>query len=222
MKEKVAVIGAKGKMGSAVCNILSSEFDVIEIDIKNSIEEAADARVIIDFAGAKSSVKSAEFAKKIGAALIVGSTGQSEKELNKILSVSNSVPVLVCSNFSVGIYLQKKISDLILSYTDAEITILEKHHNEKKDAPSGTALELMKNIKLKTGTEVPILSERGGKEIGTHKIDFYFGDELISVSHSAFSRAAFSRGVLLATRFMLKQKAAKVITFNEVLESKSE
>lgn len=219
MKQKVAVVGAKGKMGSEVVKVLLEDFDVIQIDIGDSIEEAKDAKVIIDFGGAKSSVISAEFAKKQGLALIVGSTGQSEEELKQIRSASSSIPILICSNFSVGIYIEKKISDLILKYVNPEITILEKHHNQKKDAPSGTAIELMQNIKVKTGEEVPILSERGGKEIGTHKIDFYFGDELVSVSHSAFSRGAFSRGVLLATKYMINQTIPKEYHFNDVLEN---
>lgn len=216
-KFKVAVVGANGKMGREVCKILQKDFDIIKIDIENSLILAKNADLVIDFAGADSSVESCRFCESVSIPIIIGSTGQSENQILQIQKFSEKIPVMLCSNFSVGVFLQKQISNLILNSVDADITIFEKHHAEKKDSPSGTAIELQKNINSKSDKLVPILSERGGKEIGTHRIDFYFGDELISVSHSAFSRTAFADGVLIAAKFMITKTEPRQYLFEEAI-----
>ncbi len=218
-KNIIAVVGAKGKMGSEICKKLQKTHKIIKIDVENSINNAKTANLVIDFAGAKQSVCTAKFCGENKIALIIGSTGQTNEELKKIEQYTKSIPFMFCKNFSVGIMLLKKMSALILENTDPSITILEKHHIEKKDAPSGTAMDLAEHIKIKSNKHVTILSERGGKEIGTHKIDFYFDDEVISVSHQAFSREAFVSGVKLSAEFMLKQKEAKKYDFEDVIKN---
>ncbi len=217
-KKVIAVVGAKGKMGACVCKKLQNYYKILEIDIDFPIKNAKSANLIIDFACAESSVNSAEFCCENNIPLIIGSTGQSEEQMLKIYDYTKNIPTLICKNFSVGIFLQKKLSEIILSLVDPSITILEKHHIEKKDCPSGTAIELENFIKKKYDREIPILSERGGREIGTHDIDFYFGNELISVKHQAFSRDAFADGVMIAAEFMLMKKESGQCDFMEILE----
>ncbi len=216
-KNIIAVVGAKGKMGSSLCKKLQKNYEIIEIDIDFPLNNAKNADLVVDFAGADSSVLSAKFCSDQNIPLIIGSTGQTEKQTKLINKYSKKTPILVCKNLSVGIFLQKKISELILNIIDPSITIFEKHHAEKKDSPSGTACELKEFIEEKYDGKVSVLSERGGKEIGTHHIDFYFGDELISVSHSAFSRDAFACGAVLACEYMLKQTVPQKYDFMKIL-----
>lgn len=216
----MAVVGAKGKMGSAVCRRLSGIYGIIEIDRQNSIDDAKGTDLVIDFASGASSVVSAKFCAENKIPLIVGSTGQSKEELSEIEKCGKTVPILICKNFSVGIFLLKKIIDVVYQFVAPEVTIFEKHHSEKRDSPSGTALDLMDCLKTYTNSSVPILSERGGKEIGTHRLDFYFGSELISVSHQAFSREVFADGVAISTEFMLSVTAPGLYPFEKILESR--
>ncbi len=219
MAKKILIVGAKGKMGDSVCKRLKSVHEIIEVqrcDFWGDFE----ADLIVDFASAESSVLSAEFASKNGIPLIVGSTGQSEAQLKQIDEFCKGVPYLVCANFSIGVFLLKTAIDGILKQKIDEIAIFEKHHNAKKDSPSGTALSLQRFIEEKQSAKVQMLSLRGGKEVGTHKVSFYFGSELIEISHTAFSREAFAEGVALAVQFMLEQKNAKRFEFEDILRKK--
>ena len=98
----------------------------------------------------------------------------------------------------------------------SSICVFEKHHKNKVDEPSGTAIELASVVFENFGVNPQVLSERGGKEVGTHNIDFYFGDELISISHKAFSRDAFASGVLKAVEFLIGYYGVGMICFEEV------
>ena len=219
MKKKVLIVGSKGKMGSAVCEVLKNDYDIICVkERENWAKFSAD--LIIDFGSAESSVLSAEMSFKMGVPLIIGSTGQSKKQLEEIDKLCADVPFMVCANFSVGVVLLKSAIDNILKVKIDEIAIFEKHHREKKDTPSGTAKELLKYILKSQEKEVQMLSLRGGKEIGSHSVSFYFGDELVEVSHTAFSRKAFADGVALAVQFILNQKEAKKYDFESVVKEK--
>lgn len=201
----IAVVGAGGKMGTAICNKLKDMFEIVKVEMENSLEDYLNKRIdlVIDFSTARQSVVSANFCAKNNIPLIIGTTGQSEYEMNQIKSASKKTKIIISSNFSLGIFIIKQlISKLkyLLKNQVCDITIIEKHHKNKLDSPSGTALMIKNEIQNALKDEkfsLNILSERGGKEIGTHQIDIYFGDELISLSHKAFSRDAFVDGVFL-------------------------
>ena len=173
--------------------------------------------MIIDFASGKSSAEASKFCLESKIPLIIGSTGQSESELKTIEDCAKGVPILVCRNFSIGISILKRCILEVYRQVMPQATILEKHHGEKKDVPSGTAIELKEFIQKLSNGSVQILSERGGKEIGTHRLDFYFGDELVSFSHQAFSRDAFLKGVELSAEFMLSVSSPKLYSLDDVL-----
>lgn len=219
-KQTVAVVGASGKMGCAVCKKLQKFYKLIKIDLKNSISEAKNADLVIDFSTGTNSLCTAEFCKSQRIPLIIGATGQTEEEFEKIKSASSEVPVLICRNFSLGIFMVKKFIELVYKIVLPEVTILEKHHSRKKDSPSGTAIDLREHICKFTLNKPEILSERGGKEIGTHSLDFYFGDELLTISHKAFSRDSFADGVLISARFMLAVTLPGMYSFDEILSKK--
>lgn len=204
----IAVVGAKGKMGSEVCKSLSDVFDVVEIDKNDSLFEYGNIDLVIDFASAESSVQSAEYCFKNQIPLIVGSTGQSEEELIEIQKVASVAPLVISANFSIGIAIFKHLIQKMSAFCSffEDVIVFEKHHKQKKDAPSGTAKELQKQIYESFDLNAEIIAERGGKEIGTHVMDMYFGDEVLSVKHQAFSRKAFSDGVKLVTLNIWKKQ----------------
>lgn len=215
----VLVVGAKGKMGKAICKSFSGEFEVIECDKGDDLEVGKSADLVIDFATHETSVCLAKFCVKNKIPLIVGSTGQTKRELKKIEEAAKVVPVVLAGNFSVGIFLLKKALDVFENLDDKDVTVFEKHHSAKKDSPSGTALELEKVLKQKTKKQISVLSERGGQEIGTHEVDIYFGDEVLKFSHQAFSRQAFVNGVKISAKFLLTEQVPKLYHFEDVLKN---
>ncbi|MBO5344904.1 MAG: hypothetical protein J6A51_03305, partial [Clostridia bacterium] len=210
-KLKIAVVGANGKMGKLLCEKLNDKFDVLKITRECKLDKQ-NVCLVVDFASAESSVESAVWCAKYKVPLIVGSTGQTNFQKDEILKASEKTPILIAGNFSVGILLLKKLLKTVDFKLVEDIVIFEKHHKNKKDKPSGTALELENLIRSKTSRHADVLVERGGKEIGTHKIDLYFENELISIKHQAFSRECFADGVLLAVEFMFQQKERKLFS----------
>lgn len=205
--KKVMVVGANGKMGTLVCKKLQENgFEVVKIDKNDSLKNTKNTNLIIDFASSKSSVESAKFASKNHIPLIIGSTGQTQSELETIISFKNNIPILICPNFSIGISKLKQILPSVLKLKIDSITIFESHHKNKADRPSGTALSLKNEIEKHYSGNIEILSSRGGMEIGTHKIDFYFGSEKISISHCAYSRDAFADGAVIASNSILNKQ----------------
>lgn len=206
---KIAVVGGNGKMGSEVVKALKENQEVVVVDKENfDMPWACGVDLVVDFSCAEVSANLAKICEKQKFPLVIGSTGQSKKQLKKIYKASKTVPIFMASNFSVGIQEMKDIIQNISLMEVQSIVIHEKHHCQKKDTPSGTAKELADVIQEKFQIAPSVLSTRAGKEIGTHSISLYFGDEVLEIRHQAFSRRAFVRGVKLATEFMLKNPPA--------------
>ena len=202
MNKTIAIVGANGKMGKLVCEALKNEFEIVEISKNNNLFEYENIDLVVDFGSAESSVNSAEFcfAKKVP--LIVGSTGQTKEQLEKIKKVVLVSTLVVSANFSLGFVL---LSDLIKKLGDYsgyfdDVVVFEKHHKQKKDKPSGTAIDLKEKTDQAFGCSADVIAERGGKEVGTHVVDIYFGDEVLSLSHKVFGRNAFVFGVKLVVQ----------------------
>lgn len=227
--KNIAVVGANGKMGTLLCEKLKSDYSVTKITKYNPLDKINISKInfdlVIDFASADSSEKSAKFCEKHKIPLIIASTGQTEKQLINIKKVSNFIPLIIEPNLSIGINIIKNMLNnltyQIKSIDNYDINIHEKHHKEKKDCPSGTALLLKNYIQKISNQEISVTSERGGKEIGTHTVNFYFNSELISITHQAFSRDAFIDGAIICIDFLLKQKNPKLYSFSEILNNKN-
>lgn len=201
----IAIIGSNGRMGQVICSKLCEKYDIIKIDKTVPIEEAKDAEILVDFSTGENSAKTAIWCEKNNKKLIIGATGQSKSDMRKILRASECVPIVTAGNFSVGVARLKKALNEIVKEDIQSVSIIEKHHKNKKDKPSGTALELKKHIESSLKKEVQIHSIRGGNEIGVHEIDLYYENEVIRISHQAFSREAFVRGVELSIEFLKRQ-----------------
>ena len=201
---KIAVIGYKGKMGSTVYELLGKYYSVVGVDKDDEFDINVD--LVVDFSSSENSNFLLDKCTKNKIPLIIGTTGHDEKELLEIKNASKFIPVFKAGNFSTGMQNLKNSLKNLITIDTQDVIIFEKHHRNKKDAPSGTAKEIEQFITNKFNIEPSVIYERGGKEIGTHIIDIYYENEVVSVSHQAFSRIAFAEGVKKAVEFMINVK----------------
>ena len=220
--KNIIVVGYKGKMGSVVFNLLQMQgYKGLGKEKGDDFADYDNVWLVIDFGGAESSVESARWCKQNKVKLIVGSTGQNENQIKEIYSAGKVISLVFAGNFSIGVLMMKKMIDLMKNLEIDDVCVLEKHHKNKKDSPSGTAKELKAELENFISKPVQVICERGGEEIGTHSIDFYFGSEVLSVEHRAFSRNVFANGVCLAVEFLKNKNLAGVFSFADVFDKMS-
>ena len=233
---KIIMHGYNGKMGKIICDLVEKEQDceiVAGIDIVESNETFPvytdlndcdmPADVIIDFSTASAVPAILDFAVSKKIPIVICTTGLSEETLKLIDDASNKIPVFRSANMSLGInliatLLKKAVK--LLDDANFDIEIIEKHHNQKIDAPSGTALlladainETMNNkynyvydrssVRQKRDKkELGIHAVRGGTIVGEHSVMFAGKDEVIEFNHSATSKEVFAVGAIKAAKFM--------------------
>lgn len=179
--------------------------------------------VLIDFSSHLATNAICKYCSTYGIPAVICTTGQSETENALIQELAKAVPVFQSGNMSLGIaVLTNLVKETVRMFPDADIEIVEKHHNQKLDVPSGTALMLAEaarsvrpdatfNIgRPESGkrhkNEIGIHSLRMGNEVGTHEIYINNGNECITLTHEANSRAVFADGALLAAKFLVNQE----------------
>lgn len=230
------ITGANGKMGKVLQSIIDNRDDckiVAGVDLNTQqngsfpiyssiaeVNESADA--IIDFSNPILLDDLLEYSKNTGVALVIATTGYSDDEKQKIFEASKVSPIFFTYNMSLGINLlanlAKKASEILGN--DFDVEIIEKHHNQKIDAPSGTALMLADAIcevtpqpmkyeydrhskrEKRTKNEIGLHAVRGGTIVGEHDIIFAGRDEIITLSHSARSKEIFAVGAVNAAVYM--------------------
>ena len=221
------LIGGKGRMGSLIASTAEAAGHTVlgmaDAFDKNALEgEAAD--VVIDFSHRDNLSWIKDYVLEHRCALVYGTTGVTEDDKAVLNELSKTVPVFYSSNFSYGVAVMRKLIatavPLLKDTFDMELT--ETHHNQKKDAPSGTAkalLEIMnpdgefqevygrEGITGARGKEIGVHALRGGTEAGEHTV-FFFGDnERITVSHHAANRQIFVNGAIRAAQYLEGKKA---------------
>lgn len=174
-------------------NIITREFNLTHINTSNYKN-----KIIIDVSSPEGTIELINecYNKNIFPKLIIGTTGHTEKQINEIKTYSKFASVFYCSNFSKGI---QNIINIIegLTFIPNSIDIIDIHHTEKKDAPSGTAKLLKTHLKKKfPEIAINIESERVGNEVGTHIIKFNIGEEIIELTHKALNRNIFASGCI--------------------------
>ena len=237
----IAICGANGKMGKTIYNCVQNREDctvVAGIDLYT--EQYADfpivptpaelpvrPDVIIDFSNPASLDGLLEYCLTTGTPIVVASTGYSDEQIQKIKSASQQIPVFFTFNMSLGINLlvelAKKATKVLGNQFDIEI--VEKHHNQKIDAPSGTAIMLANAInetldnskhyvydrhsrrQKRDKSEIGMHAIRGGTIVGEHDVIFAGHDEVITLSHSASSKTVFAEGSINAGVFLKDQPA---------------
>lgn len=239
---KVAVTGALGRMGSLVIEEIEKSGDmqlVAGFDIQGAgeplsgdvlVSEAADLEkvvkltkpdVLVDFTSASAAVGTVIRAAGMGVNLVVGTTGFSEGQLDQMKSaIDGHVAAVISPNFSIGVNVfWRLLAVAATALKDYDIEVIEAHHNQKKDAPSGTALAAVDVLKNATGIAQVVHGRKGmslrGKEIGVHAVRagdivgdhtvlFAGPGERLEIKHQAHSRSAFASGAVRAARWVVK------------------
>lgn len=233
---KAIMHGCNGAMGQVISSLAETDGEmeiVAGVDLnterKNgypvyaSLEECPRADVIIDFASAKAVDHLLDYCAATGTPVVLCTTGLSEEQIRRVEETAKTAAVLRSANMSLGINLLLKLvkeAARVLAAADFDIEILEKHHNRKLDAPSGTALALADSIneamesqyhyvydrssrrQKRDPREIGIQSVRGGSIVGEHDVIFAGQDEVITISHTAYSRAIFAKGAVAAAKFL--------------------
>ncbi len=248
MKKKVAICGASGKMGKTIIELIgydpqlsisaaleSQGHPSLNKKILPGIKIVSDWKgyekkvdVVIDFTAPSSTIKNIEFAYLNNIPMVIGTTGFSKEEKDTISEKSKNIPVLFSPNMSLGVNFMMDIVEYAAKILNKnyEAEILETHHHDKKDAPSGTALKLGEIICRARGLEsenifkfnrhsttgprnkdeIGIQSLRMGDIIGEHSVFFADIGETIEITHRCLSRESFARGAILGAKFLLNQK----------------
>ena len=247
---KAIMNGCGGAMGRVITDIIAND-EAIEIvagvdmnteiqagyPVYKTLEECPQADVVIDFSVAKATDGVLAYCEATKTPLVLCTTGLSEEQLAHVKKVSETTAVLRSANMSVGINLLLKVlKDVAPILADAgfDIEILEKHHNRKLDAPSGTAIALADSINesldnayhykydraservKRDKKEIGIQAVRGGTIVGEHDIIFAGQDEVITFNHTAYSRAIFGKGAVQAAKF-LAGKGAGMYDMSDVI-----
>ncbi len=241
---KVILCGCGGRMGRAVTEAIHNGgiFRVVAgVDINaasvgadcpfpvyQSISEFPDkADVIIDFSHHSALGALSEYAVNTSTPLVIATTGHSDEEMTLMVKTAESVPVFFSRNMSIGINLLietcRRASRTL--GVDFDVEIIEKHHNQKLDAPSGTALMLAEALAeereatefvydrhskraKRQSSEIGIHAVRGGTIVGEHEVIFAGNNEIVTFSHSATSREIFANGALKAAEFVVGKPPA--------------
>ena len=219
---RVLLIGAAGRMGKTVLDLARSDREIdiaAQCDLGDSIEPAMkNCDVAIDFSQADSIDEICRAALQRGKSLVIGTTGYSQQQRRMIEETAHSVPIVLASNFSVGVnvlfWLTQKAAELLGSDFNPEI--VETHHKMKKDAPSGTAKTLAEILKAVRHSEIPIESIREGDIVGDHTVIFGGPGERLELTHRAVNRGIFALGALRAAKWIV-DKPPGLYSMHDVL-----
>ena len=249
---KVILSGCGGRMGKAVAAAVGSEARIVAgVDINASAIAASDfpiyeritdfsgkADVIVDFSHHSALPSLLDYAKATGTPVVVATTGHTDEELSLMREAAKTVAIFHSGNFSIGINLIITLAKQAARTlgADFDIEIIEKHHNKKLDAPSGTALMIANAVaderdeseyiydrhsvrKAREPKEIGIHSVRGGNIVGEHEVIFAGANEVVSISHSAASREIFANGALRAAIY-LAGKSSGLYSMTDLIEGK--
>lgn len=247
---RILLSGCNGKMGHAISNLVSIHDDIhivagvspsgtvyftypVYKNISSCIE---DFDLIVDFSVSDHLDELLTFALDNNKPALIGTTGHTDSQMAKIKAASNKIPVFFSPNTSLGISLLLDAVKRIVPILDDsfDIEIVEKHHNQKIDAPSGTALAIAKAVcevspnhelifdrhgknTKRSKNEIGIHSIRGGTYPGEHTIIFAGNDEFLEITHSAVSKSVFAQGAIRAIKFIIR-KPIGLYTMEDLLK----
>ena len=220
---KICVSGSNGKMGSRIIDLAKEDAGLQvtgQFDIDGKAEDSIEGcDCLIEFTTPKATMEHLELCVKNKKAIVIGTTGLSEEDKAKIKEASANVPVVLSPNMSVGVNLLFKLAGEASKGLgeEYEVNIIEAHHAEKKDAPSGTAKEIARIVKsVRPDIEIPIDSVREGEIVGEHTVTFESDVDLLEITHSAKTRDIFAKGALKAAKFIVGKKSG-LFTMKDVL-----
>lgn len=245
---KILIHGSTGRMGKILCDLLTAGYNGLELAAKVSPEETSDPANhvftsltavdcdvdgVIDFSHHSAVGGLMDFCIAKNLPVVVATTGHTPEEKEIIAEAAKKIPVFFSANMSIGVALLAELAKKAASvFPEANIEIVEKHHNQKLDVPSGTALLLAHRIQealtdtvllvgrhengKRTAKEIGIHSLRLGNEVGTHEIIIATGAETITLKHEAENRSLFANGALAAAKF-LEGKPAGLYSMQNII-----
>ena len=251
---KVIMHGCNGKMGQTISGLIAADEEIEIVAGVDARDEGknpypvfksiaactVEADVVIDFSVAAAVDGLLDYCGEHRVPCVLCTTGLSEGQLEKVRETSGKVAVLKSANMSLGINMLLKLlkeAAQTLSPAGFDIEIVEKHHNQKVDAPSGTALALADSVNERMGgkfeyvydrskvrekreaKQIGISAVRGGTIVGDHDVIFAGPDEVVTFSHRAYSKAVFGKGAVEAAKF-LKDKPAGMYDMADVSAGK--
>ena len=228
---KAVLWGANGAMGKLIDGILGDEVvGRVSADGENGVARSAqelgpvDADVVIDFSHHSAAGDVIAFAKAHRCAAVIGTTGHTAEEKALIHAAAAEIPVFYAGNMSLGIAVLCRLAkQAAAAFPDADIEIVEIHHNRKVDAPSGTAKMLFEAIKTvrpqavancgrsgegkRTKDEIGISALRLGGVVGVHEVHIHTNNQSLTLRHEAIDRSMLAEGAVDAARFVVAQSA---------------
>jgi len=228
---RAVVCGANGAMGKLISGILGEEVvGKVSLDGENGVPRtftelgAVEADVVIDFSHHSAVDSVISYAKEIGAAAVIGTTGHTPEEKEQIFAAAKEIPVFYAGNVSLGIaVLCRLVKEAVRYFPDADVEIVEIHHTRKVDAPSGTAHMLFNAIKevrpqayencgrsgegKRTKDEIGVHALRMGNVVGIHEVHINTGNQTLTLKHESGSRAMLADGAVAAAKFMVGKSA---------------
>jgi 4-hydroxy-tetrahydrodipicolinate reductase len=257
---RVAIIGAAGRMGRELCRaaLETQEIELVggteasgapelgadlgelcgasKIGLVATEDPPEEAEVLIEFTTPEATVEHLVYKKPV----IIGTTGLSEEQRTEIEEAARSVPIVLAPNMSVGVNLLREVvRELSAKLAGFDVEIVEAHHRNKKDAPSGTALLLARaaaegrgqnldevavygreGVSPREEGEIGVHALRGGAVVGEHRLIFYSEGEEVEVVHRALSRGTFADGALRAAKFLAGAEPG-LYGMKDVLEGKN-
>ena len=224
---RAVVCGANGAMGKLICAALGDAvIGRVSIDGENGVPKTfeelgrVEADVVIDFSHHTAIADVLAYAKKIGSAAVIGTTGHTAEEKALIFAASEEIPVFYAGNVSLGIaVLCRLVKQAASFFPDADIEIVEIHHTRKVDAPSGTAHMLFNAVKevrpdavencgrsgegKRTKNEIGVHALRMGNVVGIHEVHITTANQSLVLKHESGSRAMLADGAVDAAKFMV-------------------
>lgn len=238
---KAIICGANGAMGKLIDEILGAEVaGRVSIDGENGVPKTfaelgvVKADVVVDFSHHSAVADVLSYAEKIGSAVVIGTTGHTAEEKTMIYEAAKKLPVFYSGNMSLGIAVLCRLARQAASYfPDADIEIVEVHHNRKVDAPSGTAHMLFQAVRQvrpdavevcgragegkRKKNDIGVSSLRMGNVVGIHEVHICTPSQTLTLRHEAGTRAMLAEGAVEAARFM-EGKGVGLYTMEELLE----
>ncbi|OPL16762.1 MAG: 4-hydroxy-tetrahydrodipicolinate reductase [delta proteobacterium MLS_D] len=251
---RIIVLGAGGKMGGRICSLVDAADDLVlagavetpghplvetdigealalkirGIQITDNLEDCiGQGDVVIDFTHHEAAVKNVETVVNNKKAIVIGTTGLTAEEMEGVVKLASQIRCVFAPNMSVGVNVMLRVIDSVAAILgdDYDVEIIEAHHNQKKDAPSGTAVKmagvvadaLKRNIDevgvyerkgmigARTKQEIGIQTIRAGDIVGEHTVIFGGMGERLEFTHRAHNRDNFARGALRAARWIVNQ-----------------
>ncbi len=243
---KTIIHGAGGRMGKELLRLIAGSEDFTlaaavdkfggdGVNYTSLSDCKEDADVIIDFSNHVLTAELCDYAMERKIPVVIATTGQDADEKAKMSDTAKVIPVFHSANMSLGIAvlasLAKKAAEM---FPDADIEIIEKHHNRKLDAPSGTALllanelrEVRNDAEFKLGragnakrekNEIGISAVRAGNIVGDHEIIICTDSQTLTLKHEAHDRALFAEGALSAAKYLVQQKEPAIYDMKTMME----